>query len=63
MLWDIKEERADGEVEKTFEALSYELFRENELSINDDIAKLQETLRSIFDTGSVNTKTLCGATV
>ena len=63
VLWEIKEERADGEVEKTFEALSYELFRENEISKNGDIENLRETLRSIFDTGSVYNKILSGSTV
>lgn len=50
-------------MEKTFEALSYELFRENEISKNGDIENLRETLRSIFDTGSVYNKILSGSTV
>lgn len=61
ILYKIKEERADNEIEETFEALSYELFNEHQSKKNNDIEQLQDILKSIYENSSVITKSLCGA--
>ena len=60
ILWDIKEERDDGDINDTFEALSCELFREHKSEPNEDLSLLSELLNSVFENGKVLCKELVG---
>ena len=61
ILWDIKKEREDGDINDTFESLSQELFHEHKKDPNDDILLLSEMLNSIFENRTVIPRTLIGA--
>lgn len=61
ILWDIKEEREDGDINDTFESLSQELFHEHKETPIEDISLLSELLTSIFECGKVLSKDLVEA--
>ncbi len=60
ILWDIKEDRGDGNINDTFNSLAHELFREHKITPIEDIFLISELLKSIFENGYVMPKVLVG---
>lgn len=53
ILWDIKKDRGDGDINDTFESLSQELFHEHKTAPIEDISLISELLTKIFENGHV----------